>query len=129
LGLHDHKCDSCEDKVDVLFPIAILEKLPSGIEQMIQRYYCIDCASTIQEEAEEAEEEEKKPHPGFIHRVYSCTCEYEYLATEFWIEVVVCSLHRLEKVRTYNCGCVIKDTPYESQFIYLEVCEGHEQAK
>lgn len=55
MGLIDCKCDSCGDKVDVLFPVAILDELPTGGEAMVIKYYCFTCRESVEDEAQSTE--------------------------------------------------------------------------
>ena len=63
MGLENSKCDSCNEKKDILFPIAILIEAPYG-NTMAIRYYCLDCKEVIETEAnledEDLEEEKDK---------------------------------------------------------------------
>jgi len=59
-------CDSCNDPSDVLFPIVVLDELPTGGMGMVRRYYCYSCYEDICEEAEtnnkeKDEDEEDSP--------------------------------------------------------------------
>ena len=62
MTLKDSKCESCEEIVSFLFPIATIQELPSGGEQMIVRYYCKECYDIMldaaQDEIDDREEEE-----------------------------------------------------------------------
>lgn len=58
MGLPDQKCDSCGDEHDVLFPVGILDELPSGGMAMVQRWYCVTCLDQLKEEAEEADDDD-----------------------------------------------------------------------
>ena len=62
MGLKDSKCESCGEEVSFLFPIATIQELPSGGEQMIVRYYCKDCydimLKTAQDEINDKDENE-----------------------------------------------------------------------
>ena len=49
------KCDSCEEEKSILFPLAVLDELPSGGEKMVVKYYCKDCYDVMTEEAENEE--------------------------------------------------------------------------
>ena len=60
MGIENQKCDSCDKKVDVLFPIAILTDLPSGGEGLVQRWYCITCHDAIEAEAETLDDTDDK---------------------------------------------------------------------
>lgn len=126
MGLHDHKCDSCESVVDVLFPIAILEELPTGGSQMVRKWYCIECKTVIEDEAEEAEEEEDEPKAD---RKYPCGCIFQQHETQkyIWLFTGECGKHWKDatKVREdYDCGCIIMGK--EDIYVYIEVCEEHE---
>jgi len=60
MALNDGKCDSCGEKVDVLFPIGILNELPTGGEGYVQRWYCLSCKKLVEEEAEDTDDEDDK---------------------------------------------------------------------
>jgi hypothetical protein len=72
MGLIDGKCDSCKEDKTILFPLAVLDELPSGGERIVVRYYCKSCYETMADAAEdfdnedEEEEEDKDTH--------SCAC-------------------------------------------------------
>ena len=65
MGLKDSKCDSCGEIVSFLFPIGILQELPSGGEEMVIRYYCKECYDIMldaaQDEVNNREEEDIEP--------------------------------------------------------------------
>jgi len=68
MGITDGICDSCEEEPAFLFPIAVLDELPSGGTKIVTKYYCIVCyllmmdtAKEDLKEQEEEEEEEKEP--------------------------------------------------------------------
>jgi len=62
MGLSDNKCDSCSEEVGYLFPIAIIDELPSGGMKMVIKYYCWDCydiiTDTAKSELDEKDDEE-----------------------------------------------------------------------
>lgn len=58
MPLHDSTCDSCGEATDVLFPVAILDELPTGGMGMVKKYYCYSCYEDICEEAESNSKEE-----------------------------------------------------------------------
>lgn len=71
MGLSNRQCDLCECVQTVLFPLAIVDKLPSGVECMIVKYYCRNCFEEIvdaiedfndEQEKEEEEEEDDESH-------------------------------------------------------------------
>lgn len=70
--LSTHCCDSCGEEAGFLFPIAVIDELPSGGEAMVIRYYCYKCMKIVtenleeNEEEEEEEEEEESPTPDRI---------------------------------------------------------------
>jgi hypothetical protein len=53
MGLTDNKCDSCSEEVNFLFPIAVIEELPSGGMKMIVKYYCWDCYDIMTDAAKD----------------------------------------------------------------------------
>jgi len=65
MTLKDGKCDSCSEETGFLFPIAVIQELPSGGEQMIVKYYCKDCYDIMldaaQDEIDDREEEDIEP--------------------------------------------------------------------
>lgn len=67
MGLIDGKCDSCGEEVGFLFPIAVIEELPSGGMKMVIKYYCWDCYDIMTDEAkddlDEEDEEEDEDEP------------------------------------------------------------------
>jgi transposase-like protein len=67
MGLLNGKCDSCGEKTDVLFPVGILDELPTGGEAHVQRWYCVSCKDTLEEEAGEADnkadDDDEQPRP------------------------------------------------------------------
>ena len=67
MTLKEGKCDSCNEEVGFLFPIAVIQELPSGGEQMIVKYYCKDCYDIMldaaQDEINDREEEEEDIEP------------------------------------------------------------------
>jgi len=52
MGLIDGICDSCGEPFDVLFPVGILDECPTGGMKHVQKWYCVTCKDTIEEEAE-----------------------------------------------------------------------------
>ena len=64
MTLKEGKCDSCNEEVGFLFPIAVIQELPSGGEEMIVKYYCKDCYDIMldaaQDEIDDREEEEEE---------------------------------------------------------------------
>jgi len=58
------RCESCNEEVGFLFPLAVIQELPSGGEQMTVRYYCKDCydimSDTAQDEIDNEDEDEKE---------------------------------------------------------------------
>jgi hypothetical protein len=59
MGIRDGKCDSCGDDVPLLFPIAVLDELPTGGEGMVQKWYCLDCREDMEENYEPAPEKDE----------------------------------------------------------------------
>lgn len=53
MGLSNSTCDSCGEAFDILFPVAILDELVTGGMGMVQRWYCINCKSELEDEATE----------------------------------------------------------------------------
>jgi hypothetical protein len=136
MTLHNHKCDSCNKIVDVLFPIAILDETPTG-DMMVQRWYCVSCKEEMEAEAEEAEgpadedEEEDDDTDKDINttRSYECGCKYRMFnaAMDIWLGSKICDKHRvnIEEEINYICGCsLVKLTP--TFYVYTEVCSKHE---
>lgn len=135
MGLQKGICDSCNKKVDVLFPIAMLDETPTG-EQMVKFWYCVECIQEIEAEAEEAEgpvdEEEEDDDTDKnmnITRSYECGCKYRMFnaAMDIWLSSQICSKHNVhvEEEIDYECGCsTMKLTP--TFFIFTEVCSKHE---
>jgi len=81
LGLKNMHCDSCGAEVDYLFPVATIQELPTGGEEMVLRYYCKDCYDIMLdnagEELDEKEEEENK------ESFFECVCcESTYILLE-----------------------------------------------
>lgn len=66
MGLTNQKCDSCEEKTDVLFPVAILDEMPTGGTCMVVRYYCYGCRTDLETEAEsmDSDDEDKPTRPS-----------------------------------------------------------------
>jgi len=80
-------CDSCGEPSDVLFPIAILDELPTGGMGMVKKYYCYSCYEDICEEAEtnskeKDEDEEDSPIDPINKRKWS-SC-YDALPKISW---------------------------------------------
>jgi len=59
ITLQNGICDSCGNPSDVLFPIAILDELPTGGMGMVQRWYCIECKDELEQEAEENKDKDE----------------------------------------------------------------------
>lgn len=53
MALSDGCCDSCGEPTDVLFPVAVLDEVPTGGMKHILKYYCITCKDTLEDEATE----------------------------------------------------------------------------
>jgi hypothetical protein len=130
MTLHNHKCDSCNKIVDVLFPIAILDETPTG-DMMVQRWYCVSCKEEMEAEAEEVEEDEDDDADRVIKiiRSYECGCKYKIfnVAKDIWISSKICGKHRvnIEEEVSYIYGCsLVKLTPI--LYAYTEVCSEHE---
>lgn len=51
------RCDSCNEKADVLIPLWVWDETSCG-DMMVEKYYCSDCAEIRLNEDDE--EEEKK---------------------------------------------------------------------
>jgi len=128
MGLHNKKCDSCNENPDILYPLAIIEETPTG-DQMVQRWYCYVCRVEIESEADD-NKEEKDSNP-LIFREYRCGCKYKlyHSLSEVWKYVSLCIKHKDigdNKELTYGCGCILRKISYQF-YIYLEVCGQHEQ--
>jgi len=138
MGIENHKCDSCDSIVDILFPLIILDELPTGGEQMVRRYYCIKCEEEIRVEAEDMEDDEgveeeddpeSRPPKPPIARGYKCGCRFDRYKEhmEWWVLAKACVEHWKENStqEKYLCGCVVEFLT--SRFYrYIEVCETHE---
>lgn len=131
MGLPDNKCDSCNQKVDVLFPIAILDELPSGINKLVQRWYCVICKDEIEAEAEDVEPrgDEEDEEDNRIRR-YKCSCRFSLYQKDIsvWKAIFLCRDHHFKENDeiTYVCGCVIYKISEENSFyIYIKVCDEH----
>jgi hypothetical protein len=59
MGLSDNKCDSCGEEVGYLFPMAVIEELPSGGMRMVIKYYCWDCYDIMTDSAKEQLDEDE----------------------------------------------------------------------
>ena len=137
MGLLNHECDSCNQETDVLFPLAILKELPTGGEQLVQVWYCVECWNIIHEGMEltdndEGEEEPEEEDSEPIIRRYNCGCMFKKIGESarrgiLWSPEIVCDEHwlTLNTMReVYPCGCVIKHVIlffYE----YERACEDH----
>lgn len=53
MGLQNGNCDSCGEPKTTLFPIAVLDELPSGGCAMVTKYYCSSCADDMKDEADQ----------------------------------------------------------------------------
>ena len=83
MGLKDGTCDSCGDKLDVLFPIAILDELPSGGEAMVIKYYCLTCRESLEAEAESIEPKTELPPPPNNDKESCILCPDRAVCTVF----------------------------------------------
>ena len=81
ITLENGLCDSCENPTDTLFPVAVLDELPTGGMKHVQKWYCVACKGELELEAEEKDaggEDESSawdassntfwPKKSFIHR-------------------------------------------------------------
>lgn len=57
MGIDNCVCDSCSKETDVIFPLYILDELPTGGEQMVRKYYCLVCKSDLEDAINITEEE------------------------------------------------------------------------
>jgi len=133
MALLNHKCDSCDQETDVLFPLAILKELPTGGEQLVQVWYCVECWNVIHEGMELTDDnEEEEEGSNSIIRRYKCGCEFKKIGKSsrsgiLWGTEITCDEHWLtpDIIReVYPCGCLINHIVlffYE----YERVCEGH----
>lgn len=130
MGLVDQKCDSCEQEVGVLFPVAMLVEMPTGGMRMVQRWYCIECSNTIVSEAEEAEEEEDEDDEENLLREYTCGClykSYSQILHMLWVLAEKCDRHWEDETvveEGYSCGCYL--IKKGSLYLYKRICREHE---
>ena len=90
------KWESCNEEVGFLFPIAVIQELPSGGEEMIVKYYCKDCYDIMldaaQDEIDDRKEEEEDIEPDNDTK---CDCCGNLII-----------LKEAERIKEYYCyGC------------------------
>ena len=129
MTLLNHKCDSCSKIVDVLFPIAMLDEIPSGGEAMVMKYYCVECKDTIEAEAEDVEPDETDDEEEEdVTRDYPCGCVYDRLIQQYlWREIITCVIHVVQgDERVYECGCKVELIEKDGRvWQFTEECNFH----
>jgi len=90
MGLDKGLCDSCGEVFDVLFPVGILDECPTGGMKHVQKWYCVSCRDTIEEEAEtnnndeDTKENEESFLNGEVREVFTKNTVKNDLSFEEW---------------------------------------------
>lgn len=96
MGLINEQCDSCGEKVGFLFPVAVIDELPSGGTKMVVKYYCVDC---FEEYIDIAKEDKGEDAEGMKDIEEEEDRDFNNLIKEYKIRITYCGLER-----TYYCN-------------------------